>query len=192
MLPKFNKIGENIQSSSQNSQIPCYMRIMKNIFVLSISLVALSAGAGLGLSALHQSTVPSQASVLSTPLIETGANGFVIPTYVPDATQSVAALETLTTPDLESDNVVFDTPSTATAIPSTPAIEVATPDVPNVESEEPFVSPKAIVRATPNRKPASVVTRAAITMPRIVLQPAVQERAAEATNSLKYVVGVYR
>ena len=145
MLPKFNKIGENIQSSSQNSQIPCYMRIMKNIFVLSISLVALSAGAGLGLSALHQSTVPSQASVLSTPLIETGANGFVIPTYVPDATQSVAALETLTTPDLESDNVVFDTLSTATAIPSTPAIEVATPDVPNVESEEPFVSPKAIV-----------------------------------------------
>ena len=180
------KKRKNYKIASQNIKIICYTQDMKYSLILSLSLVALSAGAGLGLSALHQSTVPTQVSVLTTLQIETGASGFIIPTYVPDSTQSMAVLAALTSPIFDSEIAIDNSNPT-----NDPVIDVVSKK--EIESvyvtlgKEPMVSPRAIVAARSaqiSTKPqASVVARFA--------QPAVvQEHIA--TNSLKYIIGIYR
>lgn len=157
---------------------------MKHTFILSLSLVALSGGAGLGLSALHQSTIPTEVTVLSTPALETGATGFVIPEFVPDVVAPrVATLQTLTAP-VSEDDVTFESASLG--------------DLLTTAIEKPITAPIATV-ATPTQKPRvkrQVVTRSVqpvLTAPRTVSPSAgQQERATAATNRLEYIVGVYR
>ncbi len=159
---------------------------MKNIFIISLSLVALSAGAGLGLSALHQSTVPTQVSVLATPQIETGANGFAIPTYVPNILKFTAVLAALTSPDLDS-GIISDDPAPTIGPVLVIAPEKDIESVSVTPSKGPIVTPRAVVAAQPaqyrTNTQASVVARSA--------QPAVV-RERTATNKLEYIVGVYR
>lgn len=159
---------------------------MKHSLSLSFSLVALSASAGLGLSALHQSTVPTQVSVLGTPHIETSENGFIIPIYVPDSTQSTAVLAALTSPSFNREIAIDNfTPTNDLAIDIVPEKEIEAVSV--TLSKELMVSRRAVVVA----KPAQVSTKPQASVVARFVQPAVvQEHIA--TNSLKYIIGIYR
>lgn len=69
---------------------------MKRIFALSLSLVAFSGGAGLGLSILHDYSAPVQTAMLTSPEIEgNAASGFVLPQYVPTVSAAAVTVPTL-------------------------------------------------------------------------------------------------
>ncbi|MEX0364778.1 MAG: hypothetical protein AB3N22_01830 [Ruegeria sp.] len=57
---------------------------MKQLIAFSLSMVALSAGAGVGLSVLHDHSMSLQTASLSSPeVVKDTATGFVIPENVP-------------------------------------------------------------------------------------------------------------
>ena len=159
---------------------------MKYKLIITFFLAALSVGAGIGLSALHQSSVPTQVSVLSTLQIDTSENGFVIPTYVPDILKFTAVLAALKSPDLDIGIISNDpAPTIGLVIDVVPEKDIEAVSV--TPSKEPIVTPGAVLAAQPaqvrTKTQASVVARSA--------QPVVvQDRTT--TNRLKYIVGVYR
>lgn len=169
---------------------------MKHTFILSLSLVALSGGAGLGLSALHESTIPTEISVLSTPALETAVTGFIIPEFVPDvAPRRVAALEVFedTVTDAVNDRTNDDTPlgdlteDDVVSVPTEQPTQRETDAVVYEATEEPFEAQTASVNL-PVRK-SKVVARPILN----VSQPEAPQRIeASAKTSLKYIVGVYR
>jgi hypothetical protein len=148
---------------------------MKKIAILSLSLVALSGTAGLGLSALHGYNMDVQTSALSTPDNIPSDSGFVIPEYVPDAAQFAAfALAPVTTATL-GDTVI--TPEVAAPTPLAPAVRAA------------IKSPGAV--ASPSAK-AKTLKTADINVPAYVAETQSFAHTPDAATKIDYIIGVYR
>ena len=166
---------------------------MKNVAILSLSLVALSGGAGLGLSALHEFNMNVQTSALSTPDNIPADSGFVIPDYVPDAAQFAAFAPALEAP------TVFEAPAlepieTAALgtfdlddVEAAPEAEAATPLAPAVREA---IAP--LTRSIkPQTAPRAVAKRPAVEAPVFVAQAPAFVHTPDATR-IDYVIGVYR
>lgn len=165
---------------------------MKSTFALSLSLVAFSGGAGLGLSAYHDFSTSVQSASLEQPeIINDGSSGFVIPNYVPaiNASMSASVLAAPTRP------AVFKTPdlSSQTEQPTLvalngPAVDAET-IAPLAAPKKNFVkqesAPKFIRQAKPQAASASTVAASG---------PQAFNDFEEFVpkNAPKYVVGVYR
>lgn len=172
------------------------MLVMKKIAILSLSLVALSGGAGLGLSALHEFNMNVQTSALSTPDSIPADSGFVIPDYVPDATQFAAFAPSLPAPS------VFEAPSPA------PVETAALGDIeitPEVKADAVAPATRAIQLAPEVRKaikqvaaptrsvtPRAVAKRPASEAPVFVAQAPAFVHTPDAATRIDYVIGVYR
>lgn len=165
---------------------------MKNIAILSLSLVALSGGAGLGLSALHEFNMNVQTSALSTPDSIPADSGFVIPEYVPDAAQFAAFAPSLPAP------AVFETPALAPVQTAALGdIEIA-PDL-TEEAATVAVTPKlapavrkAITPPTRSLAPRKAAVRPAPEAPVFVAQAPAFAHTPDASTRIDYVIGVYR
>ena len=158
---------------------------MKKIAILSLSLVAISGTAGLGLSALHEYTSNMQTSALSTPDNIPADSGFVIPDYVPDAAQFTAFAPTLDAPEQSLAPVLApvetaalgDTaiePVTAAPAPITPAVRAA------------VVAPGAVMGpSTKARMPKPATPTYAAEVQSFAHTP-------DAATRIDYIIGVYR
>lgn len=169
---------------------------MKNIALLSLSLVVVSGGAGLGLSALHEFNMNVQTSALATPDNIPADSGFVIPDHVPNAAQFATLAPSLPAPDvvdtpafapietaalgdieldqIESPNDEPDVPTVVRVSPRAVPVQVERRTGQDVDVRK---APKAVVRKTPN-----IVARA----PALIQAPSVVQAR------LDYVIGVYR
>lgn len=169
------------------------MFLMKNVALLSVSLVALSGTAGLGLSSLHEFNMNVQTAALATPDSIPAESGFVIPDYVPDADQFTHLAPALEAP------TVFETP----AAPAEPVETAAlgdfdiTPEEADVEVEAaaPVAAPLApAVRKAikaPTAKPVTPKARAT-QAPVFVDQAQALTHTPGVSSRIDYVIGVYR
>jgi len=153
------------------------MSIMKNAAILSVSLVALSGTAGLGLSALNEFNVNVQTSALSTPDSLSAESGFVIPDYVPDVAQFAAFAPTVATPELFEAPVVAPVETAALG-----DLEIA-PDASEAAPFAPAVR-KALAKSVGASKPTSA--------PIFVAQTAALIHTPDAATRIDYMIGVYR
>lgn len=166
---------------------------MKKIAILSLSLVALSGTAGLGLSALHGYSMDVQTSALSTPDNIPSDSGFVIPDYVPDAAQFAAFAPALVAPEKSEapglapvvTATLGDTAITPEA--TTPEVAAPTPLAPAVRAA--IKSPGAVV--SPSAK-AKALKTADITVPAYVAETQSFAHTPDASTQIDYVIGVYR
>ena len=176
---------------------------MKKVALLSLSLVALSGGAGLGLSALHEFNMNVQTSALATPDNIQADSGFIIPDHVPDVAQFVAIAPSLPAPDAVEAPVIEPVQTASLGgidpesinEPGTDDIDRTVEDTPNdpqppvVVARAPVAQPTArrngqdadVYRRTPGFA-SSVVSRAAVATP----APSIREAR------LDFVIGVYR
>jgi hypothetical protein len=167
---------------------------MKNTVLLSLSLVAFSGTAGLGLSALHEFNMNVQTSALATPDNMSADSGFVIPEYVPDAAQFAAFAPTLAAP------ATFEAPVTEPV--RTAALD--TVDVgPGIDDQGGSVTddqPQTVDNdlrtaiAQPTRRERSYDTpRPSRAAPVFVAQASVQQFSDPVIpTASNYVIGVYR
>lgn len=157
---------------------------MKNIAILSVSLVALSGTAGLGLSSLHEFNMNVQTSALATPDSIPAESGFVIPDYVPDTTQAAHVAPTLDAP------TVFETP---TAPVETAALgDIAVDPMPEVEAEPVPLAP-AVREAIKAPAKTPITPRALATQaPVFVDQAQSFTHTPGVSTRVDYVIGVYR
>ncbi|MEM6371397.1 MAG: hypothetical protein AAF727_01265 [Pseudomonadota bacterium] len=162
---------------------------MKNVAILSVSLVALSGTAGLGLSALHEFNMNVQTAALSTPDDIPADSGFVIPDYVPDAGHFSALAPSLDAP------TVFEAPALAPVETATlgdfDIIPDAAPDA-QAEPEQQQLAP--VVREAVKQQTRSIT-------PRVLAEPAAPIFVEQApallgtpgsSARIEYVIGVYR
>ncbi|MFL4472320.1 hypothetical protein ACERZ8_21440 [Tateyamaria armeniaca] len=159
---------------------------MKNVAILSVSLVALSGTAGLGLSALHEFNMNVQTAALATPDSIPADSGFVIPDYVPDTAQFTALAPTLEAP------AVVEAPVLA------PVVTAALGDF-EVTPEEIAPAAAAPVELAPAvREAARPLTRSiapkskAASAPVFVEQTQAFAHTPNASTRIDYVIGVYR
>ena len=71
---------------------------MTRSFVIALTLVAGSAGAGLGISAVHGSKMASAPTLVTAAAIAPTQSGFIIPDYVPAQPMTQSTLPALPTP----------------------------------------------------------------------------------------------
>ncbi|MEP1963693.1 hypothetical protein [Tateyamaria sp.] len=168
---------------------------MKNVVILSLSLVALSGGAGLGLSALHEFNMNVQTSALATPDNIPTDSGFVIPDHVPDAAQFATLAPTLPTPQVIEAPALAPVETAALGDFDLNQIEV-TPEATKVAPIAPAVRKaiaapaKVIKRRAAAKRPAA--KRPAVEAPVFVAQaPALLGKQGSAAR-IDYVIGVYR
>ena len=150
---------------------------MKKAAILSVSLIALSGTAGLGLSALNEFNVNVQTSALATPDRLPAESGFVIPDYVPDAAQFAAFAPTLATPQL------FEAPALAPVETAAPGdLEIG----PGASEAAPFAPAvrKALANPVGASKPVSA--------PIFVAQAPALIHTPDAASRIDYIIGVYR
>ena len=161
---------------------------MKKIAILSLSLVALSGTAGLGLSALHGYNMDVQTSALSTPDNIPSDSGFVIPDYVPDAAQFAAFAPALVAPE-QSEALGLAPITTATLgdIAIAPEVAAPTPLTPAVRAA--IQSPGAVV--SPSAK-AKTLKTADITVPAYIAETQSFAHTPDAATKIDYIIGVYR
>ncbi|WP_299733498.1 hypothetical protein [uncultured Tateyamaria sp.] len=159
---------------------------MKHVALLSVSLVALSGTAGLGLSALHEFNMNVQTSALATPDNIPADSGFVIPEYVPDAAQFTALAPALKAP------VVPETPALAPVETAALGDFEITPEDVAPEASAPVTAPLAPAVREAIRPPAKSLgkTRSFKTAPVIVDQALTH--TPDAATRIEYVIGVYR
>jgi len=166
---------------------------MKNIAILSLSLVALSGGAGLGLSALHEFNMNVQTSALSTPDNIPSDSGFVIPDYVPDAAQFAAFAPTLIAP------TVFEEPALEPV--QTAALGDVDDIAPKVVQDQPEQGASrsfapavreavATAARTPERR--STAKRPSTEAPVFIAQAPAFVHTPDAATRVDYLIGVYR
>lgn len=161
---------------------------MKKIAILSLSLVALSGTAGLGLSALHGYNMNVQTSALSTPDNIPSDSGFVIPDYVPDAAQFAAFAPALVAPEKsEAPGLAPVVTATLGDTAITPEVAAPTPLAPAVRAA--IKSPGAVV--SPSAK-AKALKTADITVPAYVAETQSFAHTPDASTQIDYVIGVYR
>lgn len=163
---------------------------MKKIAFLSLSLVALSGGAGLGLSALHEFNMDVQTSALAAPDALPADSGFVIPDYVPNAGQFSAFAPELVAPEMANEPVV---PSAVTAslgdITVVPAQQETTPMAPAVRESFAEVA-KSVAKIRPAERP--ILRRTEARYAPATAAPAQSFAHTQDSTPLKYVIGVYR
>lgn len=166
---------------------------MKNIAILSFSLVALSGTAGLGLSALHEFNMNVQTSALSTPDNIPADSGFVIPDYVPDAAQFAAFAPSLAAPQVFETRALEPVETAALgdieldvieAAPATAEPQAATQLAPAVR--------KAIVKTAKTVKYRKAAKRPAVEAPVVIAQAPAFAHTPDASTRIDYVIGVYR
>lgn len=163
---------------------------MKNTVILSLSLVALSGGAGLGLSALHEFNMNVQTAALSTPDNMPADSGFVIPDHVPDAAQFASFAPMLVAPE------VIDEPALEPVRTAALGDIEITPQEAAPQAVEPAPLAPAVRKAlTPAAKavaPKKVAKRPAIEAPVFVAQAPAFAHTPDVTTRIDYVIGVYR
>lgn len=167
---------------------------MKHIAFLSLSLVALSGGAGLGLSALHEFNMNVQTAALSSPDNLPADSGFVIPDYVPDAAQFAAFAPTLAAPELFEEPALEPIETSALGdIEITPeaAAPKAAPEAVKAAPLAPAVR-KALAPPPKVRKPRQVAKRPSNEAPVFVAQAPALLHTPNAATRIDYVIGVYR
>ena len=152
---------------------------MKHVAFLSVSLVALSGTAGLGLSSLHDFNMNVQTSALATPDSLPAESGFVIPDYVPETDQLTGVAPAL------------DAPATFEA-PTAPVETAALGDF-DIAPEE---APAAFQLAPEVREAINVPTRSITGSSSVPKAPLGQTRSfthtPDASTRIDYVIGVYR
>lgn len=190
---------------------------MKKVALLSLSLVALSGGAGLGLSALHEFNMNVQTSALATPDNIQADSGFIIPDHVPDVAQFVAIAPSLPAPDAveapviepvqtaslggidpesinepgtdDIDRTVDDSPNDPQ-----PPVDRTVEDSPN-DPQPPVVARAPVAQPTARRngQDADVYRRAPGIAPSVVSRAVVPTPAPTVRQArLDFVIGVYR
>lgn len=172
------------------------MTIMKQIIAYSLSMVALSAGAGVGLSVLHDHSMTFETAKLSAPEVTTdAATGFVIPDSVPAV--SLVSYSAPTAPVVEERIDVAPQPVVAPVIVTeTPVEPIAETPVEDMEADIAAMPKAKSVTSTVRKSFAPSVqafnTPAPLTTTRsnFVEQDSLQLLSNNATP--KYVVGVYR
>ncbi len=165
---------------------------MKNVAILSLSLVALSGGAGLGLSALHEFNMNVQTSALSTPDNIPSDSGFVIPDYVPDAAQFAAFAPTLVAPTVFEEPALEPVQTAALGDLENVAPEASIePEVELTRSFAPAVR-EAIAPPAKAVKRRTVAKRPSTEAPVFVAQAPAFVHTPDAATRVDYVIGVYR
>ncbi len=154
---------------------------MKHVALLSVSLVALSGTAGLGLSSLHDFNMNVQTSVLATPDSIPAESGFVIPDYVPNSDQFTNVAPTLDAP------AVFEKPAAPVETAALGDFDIAPEEAPAAVQLAPEVREaiKAPTRSIANKAsatpaPASLGKTRSFT------------HTPDASTRIDYVIGVYR
>jgi alpha-beta hydrolase superfamily lysophospholipase len=158
---------------------------MKNLFAFSLTLVAFSGGAGLGLSALHDYSTSVQTATLAAPELQNdAASGFVIPQFIPVVTAAAVTAPALPSaisvaapePDLQMSTLIRPRMRSDMVAALAPAVETRAV----ARSAQVFtLSPRAKARA---KAPSTdYVSQAFITIDGFAPQ-----------NGPEYVVGVYR
>ncbi|MEO0381331.1 MAG: hypothetical protein AAF252_13765 [Pseudomonadota bacterium] len=166
------------------------MFLMKNVAILSVSLVALSGTAGLGLSSLHEFNMNVQTAALATPDSIPAESGFVIPDYVPDADQFAHVAPALEAP------TVFETPAEPVQTAALGDFDITPEEAQTeVEAAAPVAAPLApAVREAikaPAAKPITPKARATQS-PVFVEQAQALTHTPGASARVDYVIGVYR
>lgn len=172
------------------------MILMKNTFALSLALIAISGGAGFGLSAFHDFSTSVQTVSLEAPeIINDGSSGFVIPQHVP-ASSALMSTSALSAPALPA---LFEKPElTSKTLPAdqSPTLAALTGPEVSVETIAPLAAPR---KSFAQQTPAPKFIRQ--TAPQVSSTFAGSKTGAQALNSYddyvpknapKYVVGVYR
>ncbi|MEO0402593.1 MAG: hypothetical protein AAF214_09490 [Pseudomonadota bacterium] len=175
---------------------------MKSMFALSLSLVAFSGGAGLGLSILHDYSTSVQTAALASPEIQSDAtSGFVIPQHVPSVTLPSLAAPALPQPVAAATAPVIELPAlttqtAATVRPQMRSAAVAALATPKAQTKPAQALPtaRAAVKKQPQRSdvynprakaraqaPTGYVAQAFTTLDGLAPR-----------NGPDYVVGVYR
>ncbi|MEP4553714.1 MAG: hypothetical protein ABJR46_09315 [Tateyamaria sp.] len=165
---------------------------MKNVVILSLSLVAISGGAGLGLSALHEFNMNVQTSALATPDNIPTDSGFVIPDHVPDAAQFATLAPTLPAPQVIEAPALAPVETAALGDFDLNQIEVAPEVAPIAPAVRKAIAApaKVIKRRAAAKRPAA--KRPAVEAPVFVAQaPALLGKQGSAAR-IDYVIGVYR
>ena len=155
---------------------------MKHVAFLSVSLVALSGTAGLGLSSLHDFNMNVQTAALATPDSIPAESGFVIPDYVPEADQFANVAPTLDAP------TAFETPATPVETAGLGDIDIAPQDAPAAVQLAPEV--REAIKA-PATRSITAKARAAETSV-FVDQTQSFTHTPDASTRIDYVIGVYR
>ena len=155
---------------------------MKHVALLSVSLVALSGTAGLGLSSLHDFNMNVQTSALATPDSIPAESGFVIPDYVPDADQFTNVAPTLDAP------AAFETPTAPVETAALGDFDIAPDQAPAAVQLAPEV--REVIK-TPATRSLTAKSRAAETSV-FVDQTQSFSHTPDASTRIDYVIGVYR
>lgn len=158
------------------------MYLMKHVAFLSISLVALSGTAGLGLSSLHDFNMNVQTSALATPDSIPAESGFVIPDYVPEADQFTSVAPTLDAP------AAFETPAAPVETAALGDLDMVPQDVPAAVQLAPEVRKAVTAPATRSFTPKARAAETSV----FVDQTQSFTHTPDASTRIDYVIGVYR
>ncbi|WP_299154018.1 hypothetical protein [uncultured Tateyamaria sp.] len=166
---------------------------MKRTFILSLSLVAFSAGAGFGLSALHDYSTPLRTATLISPDVRGNAgSGFVIPDHVPASFTATTFTPEFQEPTADSDVI---------------SPKLRTQDVSNVRPRGRSDAVAMLAAADTTAKPAIRQQVVARVIPHTTNRRAkakafaptgyatrsfISDESAAPRNAPEYIVGVYR
>jgi len=170
---------------------------MKHLIALSVSMVALSGGAGLGLSALHDLSEPPAPLARAVP--EAAGQAFSAPAFIPDTTGVIA--ERSMAPSVPA----LPEPVRVAALPvvSPNALPLQRPrnreDDPSFRAVRATVTPETVTPAFSSdafSKTGNSVTnishRAFQTVPVFVQQTPVSNAHLRATDRPDYIIGMFR
>lgn len=155
---------------------------MKHVALLSVSLVALSGTAGLGLSSLHDFNMNVQSSALATPDSIPAESGFVIPDYVPDADQFTNVAPTLDAP------AAFETPTAPVETAALGDFDVTPEEAPAAVQLAPEV--REAIKVPKTRSITGNASASKATAP--LGQTRSLTHTPDASTRIDYVIGVYR
>jgi len=159
---------------------------MKTVALLSVSLVALSGTAGLGLSALHEFNMNVQTEALATPDSIPADSGFVIPDYVPDAAEFAALAPSLDAP------AEFETPAFEPVETAALGDLATTPQEIAPQATAPVQLAPAVREATRPLSRSITPRVKATSTPVFVEQAQALIHTGNAATRVDYVIGVYR
>ena len=173
----------------------CYIGFMKQLIAFSLSMVALSAGAGVGLSVLHDHSMSLQTAKLSSPEVVTdAATGFVIPENVP--TVSLVSYSAPTAPVVEDRiDIVPEHVVAPVIVPSAPADIRPVTRPGTAAAAKPLPEADAVMTQAKRAFAPSVETFNSGTTLSTTRSSFIEQGSAlrmTENSGPKYVVGVYR